>query len=305
MVYLLNGKDSFRALEFVKSIFKGRRYKRIAFEDFSFKDIISEFSSDSLFVDISEQEHFFIRGDKLDEEFVVPKSALYDKKKIIVFYFERINADVIKKIIGGYDRSIKIKTFNPLKGEFIQKYIENYLKDSKIRFEAGVPKILGDFCKGDLWKMTTEVNAVIAKKGVTEISLADLYHLIGYSLEQNAFAIVDSVYAGKINKSLKILNDLMQKQEEDEFRIVGAINWQIKNILIVKDLFLRKLSIPVIQKVSGLKYFVAKKSLEQSSRYDLKALFKFHSNIVKLHLNLRRLKIAPQVLIEKFIYSLK
>lgn len=301
MVYFLYGKDSFRALEFVKIVFKEKCYKRINFEDFAIKDIISEISADSLFSLMDKTGHFFIRGEKLNEALEIPRPVLNDKNKIIIFYFEKVAKDIIEKLPSP----IKIKRFEPLKGAFINKFIENYLKEKDIKYDSQTPNILSQYCGGDLWKMATEVAAIIAQKETDTISQKDLCHLIGYGLRQNAFAIVDLAHSGKVNRSLKILSDLIQKEKEDEFRIVGAINWQIKNVLTIKDLYLRKFSIPLIQKASGLKDFVIKKSLEQSSRHNLKTLSKLHRNLVKLHFDLRRLKVAPQALIEKFIYSLR
>lgn len=300
MVYFLYGEDSFRALEFVKDIFKDNKVKKISFEDFVLKDILSEICSSSLFSDLS-KENFFIRGETLKENLEIPKSVILDKNKKIVFYFEKINEIIIKKL----DKEIKVKTFKPLKGIFVQKYIESYLKNKGIEFEVEVAKILSEFCKDDLWKMATEVEYILAYRGANKISVTDLQHLINKNLEQSAFAIIDNVINRNKKRAFQILNDLIYKNSEDEFKIVGAINWQISNLIIVKDLSLRKYSLPLIQKISGMNYWTVKKSLEQSARFNIESLKKWNLNLTKLHLNLRRLPVNCQAQIERFIYSLE
>jgi DNA polymerase III delta subunit len=298
MVYFLYGEDSFRALEFIKSVFQGKRYRKIAFEDFSFKDIASEISTDSLFGDLLEVEHLFIRGDSFSFKDEIPQSAILSKKKIIVFYFEKINEDKVKKI----DLKIKVKKFEQLKGSPLKKYIKNYLNNLGIKFEEDAIDILGDFCQGDLWKMATEVQSILLRKNESEILKKDLLYITPFNLQQNAFLAIDAALSNQKSRSFKILDKLIK--EEDEFKIIGALNWQIKNLIVVKDLFLKNYNLAMIQKISQMPYFVAQKSLQQSSRFKLEDLIKIHLDLIKLYFNLRKLKIAPQILIERFIHSL-
>ncbi len=302
MVYFLYGEDSFRALHFVQKILKGKKYKRMDFEECEIKDIVSQISSYSLFSSIVEEENFFIRGEKMSSLLQIPDAVINDENKIIIFYFEKITQDQLKKLPFG----VKIKKFKSLKGASILKFIQDYLTDLKIKYDNEAINILSQYCGGDFWKMATEVAFIINKKGAKEILGQDIYYLAEYSLKQNAFAIIDKAFCRQQGKSLKILNDLIQKEKIDEFKIIGAINWQIKNILTIKELSLRNLSLSTIQKFTSLKYFIIKKSLEQSIPYNnLNSLLKLHFDLMKLYFNLKRLKISPQTLIEKFIYSLK
>lgn len=304
MVYFLYGKDSFRVLEFVKKVLKGKKYKKIFFEDFSFKDLISLVSSDSLFEGLLEAEHFFIRGEKLTEALEIPSPIIKDKNKKIIFYFEEVNASALKKIAEAESKEIKIKKFEPLQGISLKKFIESYLTHLEVKFDRMAVDILSDFCKGDLWKMATEVSRLLVQNSTSFISFEDLQHLKGYSLKQNAFIMIDAAIGNQKSKSFQILNDLIQRDKIDEFKIVGAINWQLKNLILVKDLALKKYNFSLIEKVFGMRYFTFKKILQQSFRFSPETLKKIHSELVRLHLKLRRSKVSRQVLIERFIYSL-
>ena len=73
------------------------------------------------------------------------------------------------------------------------------------------------------------------------------------------------------------------------------INFQIKNLLIVKDLIQKGEPFNVVVSKSGLHPFVARKSYFQSQKFTFSELKKIFQNIFKIDLDIKTGKIDPEI----------
>jgi DNA polymerase-3 subunit delta len=79
------------------------------------------------------------------------------------------------------------------------------------------------------------------------------------------------------------------------------INYQFRNLLIIKDLLEKRIPYEVIVKKSALHPFVVKKSYEQCRGFSFTELKKIYQRIFQVDLDIKTGRIEPEMALDIFV----
>jgi len=317
MIIFLYGEDSYRAREKLKEIIA--EYKKIhksglnlKYLDFSkkeseeasfanFKDgirQISMFKEKKLavitnpFLNISFKEMFlkevkdFIKSDDL----------------ILLCQEDKVNGN--DSLFKFLKKNVKCQEFNSLGGQKLKNWVKKEFEKYKAKIETPVLEKLIDYVGNDLWRLSNEIKKLVSYKGKPafakasagqrEIKTQDIELLVRSKIETDIFKTIDAIAQKNKKQALKLLHKHLEKGDSPLY-LLSMINYQFRNLLIVKDLIQKQKPYNVILKKSGLHPFVFRKNYSQSQQFSFSELKKTYQKIFQVDLDIKTGRVEPEV----------
>jgi DNA polymerase-3 subunit delta len=159
---------------------------------------------------------------------------------------------------------------------------------------------LAEFVGNDLWQMENEIKKLISFKGGKIIKKEDVEILVKSRIETDIFETIDSLALKNKRKALELIHKHLEKGDSPLY-LLSMINFQFRNLLIIKDLIEKGRPYYTFQKITQLHPFVIKKSYSQSQRFSLQELKKIYQKIFQVDLNIKTGKLDPQTALDLFI----
>jgi DNA polymerase-3 subunit delta len=307
MIILLYGLDTYRSrqklkeiIERYQSIYKsGLNLKFFDLKEKNFDDFKNEIHSVSMF---KEKKLFVLKNASFNKEF---KKRFLEKikdfslsKEIILFFEEEIlNKDnffeEIKKVA-------KFQEFKPLDDFRLRFWIKEEVKKYNLRIEEKAITKLIEFVGNNLWQMENEIRKLAAFKMSGEITQSDVEKLVTPSFEANIFKTIDAIAKKDKKKALKSLKNHLEKGEKIPY-IFSMIKFEFRNLLMIKDLFEKRVPISEIKRQTELHSFVIEKCLPLVREFQLAELKRIYQKIFELDSAIKSGKIEPETALTLFI----
>ncbi|MFA6336513.1 MAG: DNA polymerase III subunit delta [Candidatus Paceibacterota bacterium] len=318
MIILLYGPDTYRSKQKLKEIIEG--YKKahksglnlsiVEGKDLSFQEIKNKTQSVSMF---KEKKLIIIKNSlggnkKFKEDFLANKDSFLKTEDIFVFFEEGslpakdALADFLKK------KAAKSQEFSFLSGARLKEWIRKELEKYQASAEGLAVEKLGVDVGGDLWQMSNEISKLASFKKGEKITVEDVNLLVRPKVEADIFKTVDFI-AKKDKKSALLLVKKHLEKGESPFYIFSMINFQFRNLLIVKAKSEEEKE--AVQgnpnswaKELGMHPFVFRKALSQSKYFKMEDLKKIYRNIFKIDLATKTGELSPEIALDIFIAQL-
>lgn len=138
----------------------------------------------------------------------------------------------------------------------------------------------------DLWRLDNEINKIIhyaSQKEDAVITVKDVNLFLPAIVDDNAFHFIDALVVKDSRRAIKLLHDQWQEGAA-EAAVFGALVWEFKNLLIVKDHSALNpgLISEAIAKELALSPFVVKKTLVASRNFDFVKLKEIYQNLLEI-----------------------
>jgi DNA polymerase III delta subunit len=207
-----------------------------------------------------------------------------------------------------------IKEFKLLPPAKIKDWVENECKEKDIKISASVKnKIMGK-CGKDLWCMSKELEkASLATENFSKNSgevvprsspevrpQGEFFEKFSVAPKFNMFSICDAV-ANKDRKSAWIIFQEATLAGIDPEEIFWKIQWQIKNLLLIKKLNDLKLN---IAEETSLHPFVIQKTLAKVNKFTNEELINYSEKLVDIYHNARLGLTDFPTAVEKFLIEM-
>ncbi|MBQ3078820.1 MAG: DNA polymerase III subunit delta [Clostridia bacterium] len=190
---------------------------------------------------------------------------------VVVFYM-RGEADKRQKAYKALEKYANVVSFPLLTDAEIVKWVNGRLKPlGKTMKAASVSRLI--FTAGrELTKLSGEVDKLAAFAGDRrEITEDDINGAVTPSIEANVFHMIDFLMAKKAKEAYGILNAMLDAGESS-VGILALIIRQMRLLTHVKLLRDERLTLPEIEKRTGLSNYVCKKAYTQCANYSAKTL---------------------------------
>jgi len=194
----------------------------------------------------------------------------------------------------------KSQAFEPLAGQKLKNWIKKEFEKCKTRIEPEALEMLCEYIGNDIWRMSNEIKKLVCYKNNKIIKKEDIELQVRSKIETDIFKTIDAIS----QKNKKIALDLLHKHIEkgdSPLYLLSMINYQFRNLLIVKDLIEKNKPYFFIFKKSGLHPFVLKKSYEQSRKFTFQELKKIYQKIFEVDLDIKTGRIEPETAIDLLI----
>lgn len=231
------------------------------------------------------------------------KDGLLNNKNDTIVFFEDGKADSRMPFFKFLEKNSKSQEFKFLANwqllAFAKKEFEKY--GVKIKNEA--QKQLVIFCGNDLWRLANEIKKLAAFKiqdKTQEIDLREVEQMVNSEIEGDIFKTIDAIARKNKKQALGLLHKHLADGDSVP-HLLSMINFQFRNLLLVKDLLEKKTQYHLISQKAGIHPFVARKSYELCERFTLSEIKKIYQKIFQADLNIKTGKIESQTALDMLI----
>jgi len=267
--FLVNKHRSFLQQSFLKDFPEGDLFV-FDFEDRGMKEEVEKsialcdvglFTSKKMIIFI----HPFLLAEKEEELFLhFLQEFVSQKQKDVTLLF--VEPGKIKKTnalvkfllkhrdVEEYFSRLDIKNT----GEYIKKRLNTL--DPQASFSREAWPIFIKFLGNNTARIETELQKLIAYKPGGVFEKEDIFLLVGSVAEDVIFDALNFLIQGKKEKALLLFRKETAKTE-GVYKVLSLCAWQVRNLLIVKELFDQKLTAPDIATRAKINFFVVQKMI--------------------------------------------
>jgi len=304
MIIFLYGKDTYRMKEKLKEVIE--RHKKIHksglnlnyFNDFT--DLKDGIRQTSMFKEkkLAVVTNLFASSD-FKEEFFKNKKEFLDSEDIILIYEEK-DFNKNNSLFKFLKKNAKCQEFKFFTGQKLKDWIKKEFDRYKTKIDPEVLEKLIEYVGNDLWQMSNEIRKLASFRNNETVKAEDIKLLVKSKVETDIFKTIDAIADKNKKQALNLLHKHLEKGDSPLY-LLSMINYQFRNLLIVKDLIEKHKPYNIILKRSGLHPFVVKKSYYQSQKFTFQELKRIFQKIFKKDLDIKTGRIRPEIALDSLI----
>ena len=311
MIIFLYGADTFRARQKLNEITE--HYKKIHksglnlrfwdLEEKNLKDLKDETQTISMF---AEKKLSVLRNasanKNFQEEFLENQKYFLNSKDIFLFLEEKKPED--NPFFKFLKNKAKTQEFELLDGIKLKTWIKKEFEKYGAKVEPLALEKLIEFVGNDLWQMENEIKKLVNfKKRAGIVKEEDVEVLVKSKIETAIFDTVDAIAQRDKKRAVELIHKHLENGDSPLY-LLSMINFQFRNLLIIKDLIEKGRPYYALQKITKLHPFVIKKSYSQATRFNLPELKKIYRRIFQADLDIKTGKLEPQTALDLFIAAI-
>ncbi|MDO8436328.1 MAG: DNA polymerase III subunit delta [bacterium] len=313
MFIFLYGKDNYRSRQKLKEIVEnyrkihksGLNLKHYNEENFNAEDLRNDIRQSSMF---GEKKLIVLQNlfsDKSHQEKTLGLlQSLKDSKDIIVLYEEK-EIEKSNSLFKFLKKQGKCQEFSLLQGEKLRSWLKKEFEKYNSEISPEALNKLIDFTGNNLWQLSNEIQKLVNFKagpvplkgetlaGKEKINVEDVELLVKPKIEADVFKTIDAIAQKNKKQAFSFLHKHLEKGDSPLY-LLSMINFQFRNLLIVKDFIEKNTPYYSIAQKSKLHPFVVKKSYEQSKKFSFLELKKIYQKILEVDLSIKTGKVAPE-----------
>lgn len=307
MVILLYGEDSYRSrqklneiIEHYKSIHKsGINLKYFEGKDLNFEDLKEEFRQTSMFDEkkLLVVNDVFSNGD-FKEKFLKNQKEILDSKEVILFYEEGTPKE--EQFLKFLKLKADCQEFKPLKRESLKIWLKKEFAVYQTDISPEARELLIDFVGDDIWQLSNEIKKLINFKSKKRIMPEDVELLVKPKIENDIFKTVDAMAQRNKKQAIFLIHKHLETGDSPHY-LLSMINFQFRNLLIIKDLIEKNQPYYAILKISKLHPFVVKKSYQEANKFTFPELKKIYQKIFQVDLAIKTGRVSPEAALDLFL----
>jgi len=308
MFIFLYGQDIYRSRQKLKEIVD--RYKKVQksglslayldgenlkFEDF--KDTIQQVSM------FDEKKLLILSGVSANQDFkekFLKDSKELSKTKDTILFYEDNEISKKDKFLNFLKTKAKTQNFQLLQGEKLKSWIGQECLKFKTEISREATDKLIEFAGNDLWLLSNEIKKLIGYRGGERIDAKDVEMMVSSKVETAIFKTIDAISQKNKKQALLLIHQHLEKGDNPLY-LLSMVNYQFKNLLMVKDLMEKQRPYYFILKTTRLHPFVAKKSYQQAGKFTFLELKKIYRKIFQADLDIKTGKINPETALDLLI----
>ena len=179
---------------------------------------------------------------------------------------------------------------------WVRKKIESYGGD----IEGKALEKLLESVGSDLWQMENEIKKLVSFKDGKTITQEDVELLVGQKIDAYIFKTIDALAERRKDLALSLIHKHLEKGDNALY-LLAMINFQFRNLLLIKDFAEKNTPYYLIIKQSGLHPFIVRKSFQQAKQFSFQKLKKIYQNIFQADINIKRGRILPEAALDLLI----
>lgn len=310
MIIFLYGPDTYGMKEKLNEIIEG--YKKVHSSglnlsrlDFSKKEanLFSDFKDRMRQASMFQENKLIVISNSFSnanfKEMFLEQGKDFIKSKDIIIFCEE-ETDKRSALFKFLKKNVKSQEFELLEGQKLKNWITKEFEKYKKKINYLALDKLADYAGNDLWRLSNEIKKLACFKQGKEIAVEDVCLLVKSRIETDIFKSIDAIGQKDKKQALNLLHKHLEKGDSPLY-LLSMINYQFRNLLIIKDLIERNKPYYSLAKKTGLHPFVVKKSYYQCQQFSLLELKKIYQKIFQADLDIKTGKIEPEAALELLI----
>jgi len=206
----------------------------------------------------------------------------------IILIYQEADFNKNTSLYKALKKKAKTQEFEVLEGQRLKSWITKEFKKYDREVSADVVQELVNSIGNDLWAMSNEIKKLVSYK--KNIKIEDVKLLIRSKVETDIFKTIDAIASKNKKQALELIHKHLEKGDSPLY-LFSMINYQFRNLLIIKDLIDKCKPYNIIIKKTGLHPFVVKKTYSQCIKFDLQELKKIYQKIFQIDLDMKTGKV--------------
>ena len=312
MIIFLYGEDTFRSKQKLQEIVaeykkvhkNGLNLTTIDCQEADFEDFKREIETVSMF---KEKKLIILKNALLNPQFEKPlldyKNSLLKNKGNTIVFFEDGKADSRKSFFKFLEKNSKSQEFKPLADLQLLTFAKKEFGKQDVKIQNEALEQLVIFCGNDLWRLANEIKKLVAFKIAEtnpEVGLKDVEQMVNSEIEADIFKTIDAIAQKNKKQALGLLHQHLADGDSVPY-LLTMINFQFRNLLIIKDLLEKRTPYHLIAPKAGLHPFVVRKNYELCQRFTLPEIKKIFQKIFQADLNIKTGKVEPPTALDLLI----
>ncbi len=307
MIIFLYGQDSYSLIQYVNQLVERYRKKypesfdlhKLDLEEDNPDEIRNAIKSYSFFKQIK----FIVVKNPLAkaaflEKTIKENDASKGKDTVLLLYQNESGEELKKKNQKFFEllkKDAQLKEFKPPTTQAAGKFASANLAKHKIAIKKETLSKLIKETGPDFWRLKNELDKITSfakEENKKDIGEEDVAKLINFKIDHNIFNIIDAAFSNQ-GKALILFDDYLA-QGGDPLHLLSIIAFQLKNMLIVRELIDKKYQYAQILKKTGMHPFFFKKNHEAAKKYSLDDLKKIFHKAANFEIALKTGQIEPE-----------
>jgi DNA polymerase-3 subunit delta len=171
---------------------------------------------------------------------------------VLVLTVESWRADTkLAKKLADVGSLVTVKS--PTQAELPMRIIR-YAQDAyRKKIDRHTADLIVELTGNNLAGLYSQVDKLaLFAEGKNEITISDVEQLIGRNRLFNAFEVIDSCLAGNVDKAVSRLRDMLDKDRDAEFTVIGAFAFHFRRLFNARVLFDKGTSAQQVARQLGL-----------------------------------------------------
>ena len=302
MIIFLYGEDTYRLNKKLNEIIEQYKARKLGL-NFSLFDAGSvpyeEFSQEirqkSIF---SEKKFAIVKNVFLNKEFKekllknIENLAGYDEVVVICQEGHVLKTD---RLLSSLKKNAQIQEFEPLSPLKLNAWVKKEADGLGLKLSKSGLDTLVLFVGNDLWRLSNEIqklaNYRFGQDG--EVRADEVELLVKPRVETDIFKTIDALARKNKKAALKLIHEHLENGDSP-FYILSMINYQFRNLIIVKSESERAGEGSGLAKNLGIHPYVLQKSLQLSRGFSFDDLKKIYRKIFQIDLDVKTGKLGAE-----------
>lgn len=309
MLIFLSGQDTYRSRQKLNEIIghykktnkSGLNLRYLNLKEKNFQDLKDELWSTPMFGEkkLLILEEAFSNND-FKEKFLKSPPKFWGGTNNAILFYERESLPKNDPFFNFIEKQAKSQRFEFLEGQKLKNWVKEEFKNWGGKIEESALNELINFVGSDTWQMSQEIKKLVNYKKGEIIEKKEVEILVRPKFEADIFKTIDSLATKNKKAALRLIHQHLEKGDSPSY-LLSMINFQFRNLLLVKSLSQKYSSYYAISKASGLHPFVAKKAFEQAKKFEFAELKKIYRKLFEIDLDIKTGKIDPETALDLLI----
>lgn len=220
--------------------------------------------------------------------------------KDIILIYEEKGIDKRKTLFKFLKKYGKTQEFEPLEGQRLRSWIKKEFENHQAEIEPEALDQFINFISNNLWQVSNEIKKLSSFRMGEKINKKDIELLVKPKIDIDIFKTIDALAAKNKKQALVLLHKHLENGDNPLY-LLSMINFQFRNLLMVKELIEKGRPYYFILKATELHPFVFKKSYQQADRFSFQELKKIYQKIFQVDLTIKTGKIKPETALDLFV----
>ncbi len=181
---------------------------------------------------------------------------------LVVVLQENFDFDKRQSLFKLLNQPKTAQFFGILAGTELFRYAKELAEAKKFDIDDGLLREVIVIVGGDLWRLDNELTKLASYAKTTPLSVGVIRELISADLEDNIFALMDAVANHNSAAVNRLFGDLMDRGE-DPARLLPVLAFQLRNLILLKNLSTQRLSTGELIRITGLHPYAVSNTLKQ------------------------------------------
>ncbi len=245
----------------------------------------------NLFSDVSQKEKF---QEEIKE---------FSNSDDIFVVFEDKEIKKTDTLFKALIKNSKAQEFKKLAGGQVRSWVVKEAGVVNLKIEGSSLDLFLDYTGDDLWRISNEMQKLASFKNGKPVVAADVKSLVRPRIENDIFQTIDAIAQKNKKRALDLIYHHIDNGDSPLY-LLSMISYQIRNLLVIKELIEKHKPYDLIVKESGLHPFVVKKSYYQANQFPFADLKKIYQRIFEVDLNIKTGKVEPEMALDLLVAAM-